>query len=523
MFKKSPSRNQRSKGIRIKHVLQICLLLGICFWLIYQVKHSHDKRKEFDEKNAKVSMKAQSDDVIIKFGRKDLPRVQEESKNDKHEEEEDEENGVEEENKHDEEQEEKAKRLEEEEREGASKREEEEQEDVREDEGGKNDDEEQEAEIKDEEVEDEGRGDGDDEVDENEQERADGELDREEEFLDEEKEREAEGDDKENEERENEEQESQEESDNLANDQNHDGGRNAHDAREEHYKADDASSAVSQDTRMINSEADKLDIENSNDNSTMNVTGQENKANTTEETNSNENKSEFKVDEGKHTEGGSSLNVTYSNENGHENGSSNSISLSNTMNTTEETGNKPAEIDTGVPGSPQNGTASILKSTSAPNTTEDGMVTEEKYREQANETNSDNKPSDSFAVESSKIENVDSATTESSNSSRNAESGMSEDIPKINATAGGNSSESYMNKEIINSTQNEKSEGNNESGRTNESSESSSSNESVDNQHNHIESSDNTLLQEETDARVDLSTLPDITTEESNNQDTAAE
>ncbi|XVF00650.1 hypothetical protein REPUB_Repub04eG0019400 [Reevesia pubescens] len=577
MFRQSPSRNQRSKGIKLKHVLQICLLLGVCFWLIYQVKHSHDKRKEFDEKDAKASVKAQSDDVILKLGRKDPPHVQEVSKNYKHEEEEEDENGVEEENKHDEEQEEKAKGLEEEEQEGASKHEEEEQEEgskheeeeqdeaskheeeeleeaskheeeeqeeaskheeeeqeVQEDEGSKRDDEEQEAEIKDEEAEIEGRGDGDDEVDENEQEKVDGEADREEEFLDEEKEREAEGDDKVNEEKENEEKEGQEESDNLANDENHDGGgRNAHEAREEHYKADDASSAVSHDTQIIHSEADKLDMENSNDNSTMNVLEHGSKANTTEDTNVDENMADLKVDEGKHSEGGSSLNVTYTKENDHESGSSNSehISLPNTTNTTDfidqasnnstevgkETGNNPPEVNTEMLGSLQNGT-------SAQNTTKGGVITEEKYKEQVNETISNGKEPDSNTVDSSEIENVDSATRDSSNTSADAESGMSEDIAKINATAGGDSFGSPVTKEIIDSTQNEKSEGDNESGGTDENSDTSSFNETVNGgQHDPIESSDNTLPQEVKDARVDLSTLPDITTEGSNNEDAAAE
>ncbi|XP_022762826.1 myb-like protein X [Durio zibethinus] len=534
MFKKSPSRNQRSKGIKARHVLQICLLLGVCFWLIYQVKRSHDKRKEFDENDANASVKAQSDDVILKLGRKDLPHEQEVSKNYKHEEEEEEENGAGDENKHDEEQEEKAKRHEEEKQEGASKHEEEgqeeaskheeeeqeeEQEEVREDEGSKHDDEEQEAEIKDEEAEDEGRGDGDDEVDENEQEKVDGEADHEEEFLDEEKEREAEGDDKENEEKENEEKEGQEESDNLSDEQNHDGGgRNAQEAREEHYKADDASSAVSHDThdtQIINSEANKLDMENSNDNSTMNVLEHESKANTTEETNGDENKPELKVDESKLSEGGGSLNET---------GSSNSeyISLPNTTNTTvfidqasnnsmevsNETGNNPAVLNTEIPGSLQNGT-------SAQHTTEDGLVTEEKYKEQANEAISNNKQPDSNTVDSSKIENVDSATRDSLNSFTDAESGMSEDITKINTTARGDSFGSSMTKEITDSTQNEKSEGNNESGGTDENWDGG--------QHDPIDSSDNNLPQEEKDARVDLSTLPDIKTEGSNNEEAAAE
>ncbi|OMO75278.1 hypothetical protein CCACVL1_16237 [Corchorus capsularis] len=431
MFKKSPSRNQRSKGIKVKHVLQVCVLLGVCFWLIYQVKHSHDKRKEFDEKDAKVSVKTQSEDVILKFGRKDLPHVQE--------------------------------------------------------------------------------------VDENEQERAGGEADHEEEFIDEEKEREAEGDDKENEEKENEEKEGQDESDNAENDQNHDGGRNAHEAREEHYKADDASSAVSHDTQSINSETDKLDMEN---NSTMNASllQQESRNNTTEETNGDENNSESKVDEG-----GNSSNFTK--ENDLETGSSNSgnTSLPNTANTTDfidqasnnstevnkETGSNSERENIEMPGTLQNGT-----------TTVDGMVTEEKYKEQANETISNSIQSDSNTVDSMKLENVDLVTRESSNSSSNAESGISEDITKKNATAGGDSVGYSETKESTDSTQNEKPEGENESGGTDESSDTNVTED--EGPHDPIDSSDNTLPQEEKDARVDLSTLPDIRTEGSH-EDAAAE
>ncbi|CBI25108.3 unnamed protein product, partial [Vitis vinifera] len=108
MFK-SPSRNQRSKGFKVKHILQICLLLAVCFWLIYQVKHSHDKKKEFDANDAKISSNTQGGNELLKFGRKDLhPRVDGEAKNEKHgeeeTEEEDEAGGVEEEeSKHDEE------------------------------------------------------------------------------------------------------------------------------------------------------------------------------------------------------------------------------------------------------------------------------------------------------------------------------------------------------------------------------------------------------------------------------------
>jgi len=38
----------------MKYVLQIMLSVGICLWLVYQVKRSHYKKKEFDESDKKV-------------------------------------------------------------------------------------------------------------------------------------------------------------------------------------------------------------------------------------------------------------------------------------------------------------------------------------------------------------------------------------------------------------------------------------------------------------------------------------
>ncbi|CAH9058091.1 unnamed protein product [Cuscuta europaea] len=73
MFKQSPtSRSHRSKGIKTKHVLQICLLLAVCFWLIYQVKRSYDKGKEFDETDSGFSLKSGSIYETTKWGRKSL-------------------------------------------------------------------------------------------------------------------------------------------------------------------------------------------------------------------------------------------------------------------------------------------------------------------------------------------------------------------------------------------------------------------------------------------------------------------
>ncbi|KAL5560909.1 hypothetical protein UlMin_030656 [Ulmus minor] len=270
MLKRLPSRTHRSKGIRVKHVLQICLLLGVCFWLVYQVKHSHDKKKEFAESDAKTSIRKISDGELPKLGRKDLHPREVVTKSEKPEEEEEveEETSVEEEEKH-----------EEEEREGEdTKHEVQEQE---------------EEENKNEETEDGGRGGGDDEIDENDLERKDEEINRDDDFVDEEKERE-EGDE-ENKTSETEEIEDQG-NENSSEDQDLDGGdQNAHEAREEHYKGDDASSEVTQDardTQAMSTGSETVSLGNSNETLETNHVGQENKSNNTDES-----KSGLKVEE----------------------------------------------------------------------------------------------------------------------------------------------------------------------------------------------------------------------------------
>ncbi|XP_076919203.1 uncharacterized protein LOC143579915 isoform X1 [Bidens hawaiensis] len=78
MYRYSPIRNQRSKGIKTKHVVQLCLLVAVCFWLIFQVKRSHDKKKEFDANISLNTRAAEADHETVKFGRKDLqPKLEE--------------------------------------------------------------------------------------------------------------------------------------------------------------------------------------------------------------------------------------------------------------------------------------------------------------------------------------------------------------------------------------------------------------------------------------------------------------
>ncbi|KAF8098373.1 hypothetical protein N665_0268s0042 [Sinapis alba] len=233
-MKKPSSRSQRgSKGIKGKHILQICVLLGVCIWLIYQVKYSHDKKKEFYETDGKKLL--ESEDGLVKLGRKDLlPGYH---KNEKHvEEDEDEINHGEEE------------------KESKSKVENgthEEDEEKEEDEVAEEDEEDKSKlgeEVVVEEDEEENKHE-EDEIDEQDQSKTDEDTDKDDDLLEEEKEKES----------------------NHADETD----MTVDEAREEHYKADDASSAVSHESRILNTEKPK----ESSDNSTG--TAQENNANAT--------------------------------------------------------------------------------------------------------------------------------------------------------------------------------------------------------------------------------------------------
>lgn len=207
MFRQASTRNNRNKGFKVKHVLQMCLLLAICIWLLYQVKHSHDKKKAFDANNAKIAERVDGGNQILKLGRKDLNHgVEVTSENEKHDEEE----------------------------------------------------ESEEDESKLDESIDKERGDGDDEIDEHDQEKVDEAAERGEEFSDE---------DKEAREEENEEKEEKKgESEDMGSSENHDHDvedRNTQEAREENYKGDDASSAVVKDNQMIKTEVDNEGLRNS--------------------------------------------------------------------------------------------------------------------------------------------------------------------------------------------------------------------------------------------------------------------
>ncbi|KAG2375457.1 uncharacterized protein HKW66_Vig0163890 [Vigna angularis] len=224
MIKRSPSRNSRTRGIKVKHILQIILLLGVCFWLIYQVKHSRDKKNEYDENDREVSVGTKTVYPTPKLGRKDLHPGKDE---DKHEHNEREEEG----NEHEFEENDDKLGL----RVGGEEEEEDEsRSDEMEDERGGGDDE----------MEDE-RGGGDDEIDETDQEQSTADTDRDEDLPDDEEEKEEESNEKENNSKEEERDGSVEK-------------HNSHEAREQHYKGDDASSAVTHDTSTTSTETVSL-------------------------------------------------------------------------------------------------------------------------------------------------------------------------------------------------------------------------------------------------------------------------
>ncbi|GAB2219384.1 hypothetical protein Droror1_Dr00007019 [Drosera rotundifolia] len=216
MYKQSPSRNYRSKGIKVKHVLQICLLLAVCFWLLYQVKRSHEKKREFDEKEAKLVADMERAGEIMKFGRKDLSRLDNAAKHEKLVEDNEENEGEEDEGKPEEEEQDPEETK-------VDDREEDEDDLLR---GGSND------------------------VDEHDLEKteAEAEAERDEEFMDEEKEREEAIDEKAEEATNEAKGNSSIES--AVEEQDHDGASQSN--REELYKADDASSEVAHDTHTSN-------------------------------------------------------------------------------------------------------------------------------------------------------------------------------------------------------------------------------------------------------------------------------
>ena len=564
MIKRSPSRNPRSKGIKAKHVLQICLLLGVCFWLIYQVKHSHDKKKELEGKDASFSQKTLSHDLLPKLGRKDPHPGLQDKTSEKNEEEDtgmDEEGNKKEENRHekedegvgqegggtkDDEVEREEEHMHEEEEKGgevADHLEKEKEEQIEHEEDERNE------EANSEENNDEGREVGDDEVDERDREKIEGEADPDGEFMDEEKEREDEGEKKESQGNEgggkeiqgNEDEDRDVQTDNetQSEDQDRDGGKNSHVAREEHYMADDASSAVTHDTQIISSEPEKEGLEKSNENLAAADLQQEKHSinDNPLDVNGDKNNSTSQLEQ---AENGHSLNATTDEKKNDETtlaksedespnnttvmvlSSDQSVSSNKSTEVSSEAGDKQVSENLEVRGtSQQNGMLNVSDSTQIRNATVDGHVTGDVANLQTTQSEQVNDGIISEGIQSdsnSKIlgqtENADSFGNDSSNSSSNSESGGSDKTikkPEVTAAEDDNSGFSSGINETTEATHDENSDTIHESGGTDENTNSSTTNETGDAViHDPNDSSDSSIGQDEREARIDLGTLPDI-------------
>ncbi|KAK3011992.1 hypothetical protein RJ639_011250 [Escallonia herrerae] len=497
MLKQSPSRGQRSKGIKVKHVLQICLLLAVCFWLIYQVKHSHDKKKEFDEHDAKISLNTRSGDEVIKFGRKDLNPLVEEG-------------------------EQKIGKLDEEEVEEEAGGEEEE--------NNKHEEEQQDEDNRTEEKEDDGGGGGDDEIDEQEQEKSDMDVDHEEDFIDDEKERE-EGDEKESKERDAEDNDGQMEKESSSEDRDRDGGaRNTHEAREEQYKADDASSAVTHDMQVGSTEDINGVMENTDENAEVNILEQGNEVNNTGEISVGENYSGVNVEEGEAVGNGSSSTETVDEVKGSETDSQGSLVSKSSITTNfsqPELTNKSTEVSTEFPSLlKQNGTETTTDSSQPRNASEGGTTSAEGYNLQDSVSKQNNSTAASDSRESGSNSTVSVETENaggSSNSSTSAEYVVSEKTIRSSASSeaedSSDSSTTVANSDAIPAEKLETSKGTDET----DGSAASKSENPDEVQHDPIDSSDTSVALEEKEVSIDLDTLPDIRTEGSNSEDAAAE
>lgn len=486
MYRQSPSRTQRSKGFKVKHVLQICLLLAVCFWLIYQVKHSHDKRKEYSESDGRSVLQRESGDGLIRLGRKDVQSRLEGaiSKIGKHEEPEEEEEvagGEVEENKSEDELEDKKVKGKEDELVGSEE---------------------------------------DGEIDEHEQEKSHEDGDREEDMVDEEKERE----EVENETHETYSEDGHDQLDKEISTEegDHDGDDGSVDeAREEHYKADDASSAVTHDAQIATSENEKEGLENSTENP-RGILEEENKDNNRGGETSDGEKLEGGGEVGKYDHQSNMTNDDLDSGSSTNNTKAEGVDAHLTNNSTPETTTEDHGLrsENEIENKPELNLNSEIRINS---TSADGfdLNTNASNPVDISVLNADSRHADFNATGSSEPKDGESHSEEFSNSSNNTynteSSGASENIiiSKGSAEAVNNGSLPQGNAEInaVNADINGGAEGILES----------ATESHVDDLHDAIDISDTSNFAEEKEVHIHLDTIPEIQTEGTYSKDVAAE
>lgn len=484
MFRQSPtSRNNRSKGIKSKNILQICLLLAVCFWLIYQVKRSHEKRKEFDENDSKFSLKTESSYVPTMWGRKGLlPRSEEitlpNGKQDKQ---------VEDENPEEDEE----NKLEEEEEEA-----------------------EQDQDDKFEEENDEDRGGGDDVVDEHNQEKSDEEIEQEEELVDDEKDR---GEVDETDVKNSKENDGHDEDENSQDHELDEDSGSTHEAQEELYKADDASSAVTHDTQTVTTENENKGLEDANENAEVKIL--EHKSNPDMKISFVQNISLLKLDDHETTGSNSSLNTTSQEESIPEHVSSDSknTSIVNLTSVLESNNHLEVRNLTEVSGETLNVSLQNLTQSNF-DFTIDGNAT-------MNETagGEDSKLPTTFMQQgNNSVQIVEDTQSDSNLTSIKNEDSNSTSVNATREDGAGDKSDS-SGADTSSELEAETSKTVDKTGGIDEKFESSNTENLGEIGQDLIDPSDTSIPLEEKEIDTDLETLPDIQTEGSNTEDVAAE
>ncbi|KAL2490888.1 Uncharacterized protein Adt_26516 [Abeliophyllum distichum] len=362
-----------------------------------------------------------------------------------------------------------------------------------------------------------GREGGDDEINEHEHEKSDAEVDREEEFINEEKEGD-EGGENITEEKDSEESNGETEKEGSLEESDHDGDeQSAHEAREEHYKADDASSAVAHDNQIVDPENENGSLENTKEQPETNILERESKENNGEETNFGDKRTDLELKDGEIAKTDNLLNVTTNEVKENlsekpENSPFSNTTLTEGSNDHIETSNNSSEVrmESRDP-SLQNGTDSKLELNYGQNGTVGGTTSGEANK---STLNVDDNHIDSNSTIPLETKDSESSSGEFSDSSNNKESSLSENIRTELSVEAGSSTESLKAKS--DATETEKSD---PDGGTDEFLDKTS--EEV--QHDPIDSSDSSNSLDEKDVRTDLETLPEMQTAGTNTEDAAAE
>ncbi|XP_055816008.1 uncharacterized protein LOC129885666 isoform X3 [Solanum dulcamara] len=380
---------------------------------------------------------------------------------------------------------------------------------------------------------DEHREDGEDEVDDHDHEKSDVERDQEEDAVDEDKER-GEDNEKETEERDSEVNDSQVEEENSLEDHDHDEDSNgSHEAREEHYKADDASSAVTHDTVVTTTENEsgKLEQEAEHVAEAKSEVG----VNNIMQINASQNTTVgLNVEDGKADGEDSPPNTTNSEEK-HDDPISSTAADTSVSNSTRTEGltdnsesrNHSTELDTQTHDLfLQNGTQAVNQEYNATvgDTTSGGSnlsISSSQQNSNSADTMDDNQI-DSNLRFYSKNDELDSIPVDSSNVSGDTEPSLAEKVIHGNATV-----EAVDNVELPlkdnNATEVEKVETSSEElGTTDEGGDASIAENLGEVQDDLIDTSDSATHLEEKHIRTDVETLPEIQTEGSM-EDAAAE